>query len=128
MKAILVITFLSFSLFGFAQTKSPDSTLTILKNISIELPHIGDHGVHFFENGKLLNHLTVKKDLGLIKRLATIDESNYKISVIKQGKYFIKLYEGKKGVNPYRLVEVLTQDSSKHKKNLLSKYKLSNII
>lgn len=100
-----------------AQSNLSDSSITLVKIIAEQYKYIGEHGVDYIEKNKPLNNSKLANDFKLIVRQANINKKNYNFSLIKTGKHTIKLFEGvNEKTNPYRIVEIMTVDSSIHKK------------
>ncbi len=122
-RQILTILFLNLITLINAQSNFSDSTINLISIINKESKDIGGHGIDYFDNNKMLDNNKVAKDFAVIVNQAKIITKNYKFSFIKSGKYNIKIFEGINGItNPYRVIEIITVDSTRHKKIPIKQY------
>ena len=109
-----------------AQNGYLSANLRIIYNISNEYKNIGVHGIDFFENNVKLDSSMVIVYFDLINQLSKIDLNQYSVDSIKQDKYTIRKYHSSQNKNPYCLIEIVTQDSTKNKKIPIKK--INNLI
>jgi hypothetical protein len=119
----LILTIVLFNLIAFAKAQNNpcDSSLTLNAHITKEAHNLGEHGVTFFKDefksSNRLDDTEVAKDLKLIKQLADITIQKYNMRIYTEDKHCIKVFTAKKNTtNPYRIIEIVTRDSTVTKK------------
>jgi hypothetical protein len=121
----VVLLILSLNLFvAHAQIIVEEPSLISAVSLSLESKKIDEHGVHFFENEKILSTSAVRKNFAFLAKQLKVDLKNYSFNQIKKGKHVIKLWETKQSNKPFRIVEVVTQDSSKSKRIPITEVRL----
>ncbi|MEO8233882.1 MAG: hypothetical protein ABI549_00580 [Flavobacterium sp.] len=107
MKQYILLILIGFSSLVYSQNK-PLLIHSYLKTESESV--LEDHGVDFFEKGKMIDAKDVIKDFEKIGDLTSVNKSDYYITLVQEGKYTIKTLNTKsKKTNPSQIIEVETK-------------------
>lgn len=108
MKSYLIVLLLGFSSLIQSQNK-PSLLHQYLKSESEDILRFGNESVWASEKNIVL------KDFAKIDALTSINSANYKIETIQEGKHLITIYKANSKIKPYKIVEVITRDSTEYK-------------
>lgn len=113
MKSYITLLFIGLSSLIQSQNK-PLLLHQYLKKESKTIIKYKEEADIFVENNKRVDYKMVLQDFDMIGKLTTMNATDYKIQTFEEGKHQINIYKTEIKTKPYKMVEVITRDTTEY--------------
>ncbi|WP_300565093.1 hypothetical protein [Flavobacterium sp.] len=118
MKSFVLLLFFGF----YSLVQSQNKPLLLQEYLKSESKSIikYKHGADWFiDNDKMIDSKIVLQDFDMISKLTAMSKDEYKVQTFQEGKHQINIYKADIKAKPYKIVEVITRDSTEYKNQKL---------